>query len=221
VEQSKFDDYYEFEVGMGVQRGDPNNNTNDGVMSDNTSKETEESSLGISSSGSSSSEYSHFFITRPMEEGVMPLASNGFVRFSDVRGESGTRVTIQLSQRAIEAGMLDEENVLKPMLVKFFETSQYSVAFSSYNNGVVVHHEEEEEEEVQSIIDASQRELEDQMEEAAAAAKEGSDDNESILGDLIHHHDNSNNIQGGTSSLLLLARISIVHIFSNIYHVVP
>jgi hypothetical protein len=204
VEQSKFDDYYEFEVGVGVQRGDPN--TND-VTSD---KETEEEScLG------GGSEYSHFFITRPMEEGVMPLASNGFDRFSDVRGESGTRVTIQLSQRAIEAGMLDEENVLKPMLVKFFETSQYSVAFSSYNNGIVVHHEEEEEE-VQSIIDASQRELEDQMEEAAAAAKEGSDANESILGDLIHHHDNSNNLQGGTSSLLLLARYPLC-IFSVIY----
>ena len=63
--------------------------------------------------------------------------------------------------------------------------------------------------------------VEDQLEEAVAAAKEGSDANESILGDLIHHHDNSNNLQGGTSSLLLLARISIVHIFSNIYHVVP
>ena len=107
--QSKFDDYYEFEVGQ--------------------------------------TSYTHFTITRPLHEGTQPTAENGFDQFIDVRGESGTCVTITLNEKAVSYGLL-EEDVFKPILIKIFETSQYQCAFST-------------DEEAQSIVDASKEEAQD------------------------------------------------------------
>ena len=88
---------------------------------------------------------------------MRPTADNGYGKFEDVRGESGTRVTIRLNQQAISAGLLDEDK-LRPVFTKILETSQYSVAFSS-------------DEDAHDIIDASKRE-----EDAAAVAPDDGDE---------------------------------------------
>lgn len=56
-----------------------------------------------------------------MDEGTIPTVDNGYSGFSDVRGESGTRVTIY--------GTFDE-NVIRPLVAKIMATSQYTVAFA-------------------------------------------------------------------------------------------
>lgn len=61
-----------------------------------------------------------------MDEGSKLSVENGFSSFVDVRGESGTRVTIKLNQEAIDAGFLKEEEILKPLLEKILEKSPYS-----------------------------------------------------------------------------------------------
>ena len=91
--------------------------------------------------------FAQFSIVRPMDEGVRPTVENGFNAFEHLRGDCGTRVTIRLNEKAVEAGLLVEDN-LKPIFAKIFETSQYTVAFSS-------------DEEAQDIIDASRKEDED------------------------------------------------------------
>lgn len=70
--------------------------------------------------------FSKFSISRPMDEGSKPTVENGFNSFADVRGDSGTRVTIKLNEAAINAGFLKEEEVLKPLLEKILEKSPYS-----------------------------------------------------------------------------------------------
>ena len=65
-----------------------------------------------------------------MKEGSIPTTHNGYDKFQDVRGESGTRITIVLKDTLVDAGWLDHDK-LKPILTKVFETSQYTVAFSS------------------------------------------------------------------------------------------
>lgn len=62
-----------------------------------------------------------------MEEGTMPSALNGYDSFTDVRGESGTKITINLSKDAIESGILNQSEMLKPLLTRFLESSPYSV----------------------------------------------------------------------------------------------
>ena len=79
-----------------------------------------------------------------MDEGIRPTNQNGFCSFEDVRGDSGTRVTIVLKDSLVEAGWLDHEK-LKPIFTKVFETSQYTVAFSS-------------DEDAHDIIEASNKE---------------------------------------------------------------
>lgn len=113
--KSKFDDYYVFEVG---------------VLSDSQTTEsaTEE-----------------FRICRPREEGTILRAEEGFDQFEDIRGESGTCVTIRLNKDAKSAGLLNEEK-LKPIFLKIVETTQYRVAFSSDGDA-------------QKIIDASAVEM--------------------------------------------------------------
>ena len=74
--------------------------------------------------------YHEFEIARPMGEGDKPTADNGFDRFEDVRGDSGTRVTIVVNDEFVRAGMLNEDK-LKPLLTKIFETSEYTLAFST------------------------------------------------------------------------------------------
>ena len=98
--KSKFDDYYEFEVG---------------VLSDDQDL---------------ASAVGEFCIRRPREEGTTLSVDKGFDQFEDIRGDSGTCVTIRLNDDAIAAGLLDEEK-LKPIFLKILETTQYTVAFSS------------------------------------------------------------------------------------------
>jgi hypothetical protein len=115
--KSKFDDYYEFELGQ---------------MSESVAVEA--------------TAFEEFCIVRPREEGTELSVQTGFDRFQDVRGDSGTCVTLHLNQAAKEAGLLDEQAVLKPMLLKIVETTQYTVAFSTDTDGA------------QAIIDASAQE---------------------------------------------------------------
>ena len=110
-----------------------------------------------------SNNYEKFIITRPMEEGSRPTFENGFTHFSDVRGDSGTKVVIKLNAKAIDAGFLDEQNVLKPYFSKILETSQYSVAFSTDNI-----------ESVNAIIQASSEEDKDNA--ARRLAEDNNDD---------------------------------------------
>lgn len=91
--------------------------------------------------------FAQFSIVRPMHEGVRPTVDNGFVAFEDLRGDSGTKVTIRLNEQAVEAGLLDEQK-LKPIFAHILETSQYTVAFSS-------------DEDALDVIDASRKEDED------------------------------------------------------------
>ena len=86
-----------------------------------------------------------------MSEGTKPTALNGFQAFTDIRGESGTRITLKLNQTAIDQGYLKQEKVLKPLLGKFLQTSPYSVVLEGCCN----------EEEFQDIVDASLKEEED------------------------------------------------------------
>jgi hypothetical protein len=92
--------------------------------------------------------FTYLQINRPLPEGSKPSLSNGFTNFEDVRGESGTRVTITLSDAAIAAGFLNEKEVLLPLLEKCLEKSPYHAAFSGCCN----------QEEIDRILLASQRE---------------------------------------------------------------
>lgn len=123
--QAKFDDYYEFQVGI------------------------------VGGDGSEVESFSRFSIVRPMKEGVRPTTDNGFVAFEDVRGDSGTKVTIRLNEKAVGAGLLEEQK-LKPIFAHILETSQYTVAFSSDDDAL-------------DIIDAS---LKDDEDAAASRDKE-------------------------------------------------
>lgn len=98
--KSKFDDYYEFQVGSFGSEDDP-----------------------ITSLAS-------FRIQRPKKEGVELTVENGFNQFQDVRGESGTCITIRLNDAAIAEGLLDETK-LKSIFLHIVEATQYTVAFST------------------------------------------------------------------------------------------
>jgi Protein of unknown function (DUF2009) len=118
--KSKFDDYYEFEVGL----------------------------LDSANAATPSPDHhvlDEFCITRPREEGLQLTVEHGFDQFQNVRGESGTCVTIRLNEQAIAAGLLDEDK-LKPMFLKIVETTQYTVAFSTDGQA-------------QDIIDASAKDM--------------------------------------------------------------
>ena len=115
--KSKFDDYYEAE--LGVCQADA----------------SEEQATELCSS---------FRIRRPLPEGAELWVETGFDQFHDIRGESGTRVTLHLNQQAMEAG-LNDETVLKAIFLKIVETTNYTVAFST-------------DEGAQDIIDASAQE---------------------------------------------------------------
>jgi hypothetical protein len=78
--------------------------------------------------------FEEFCITRPMAERGELSVLNGYDKFEDVRGDSGTRITIRLNDAAIAQGLLDE-NKLKPIFIKILETTQYSVAFSLDEEG--------------------------------------------------------------------------------------
>lgn len=83
-----------------------------------------------------------------MDEGSKPTTDNGFTALTDIRGESGTRITIKLNQMAIDAGYLKEEEVLKPLLEKILEKSPYSAVLQKCCT----------EKEIDELIDANRRE---------------------------------------------------------------
>jgi len=160
--QSRFDDYYELEVGSKFEANDL-------------------------SSNSSPQSWTHFRISRPLGEGVKPTVQTGFNKFEDVRGESGTRLSITLNEDAVAAGFLQEEIVLKPLLEKILEKSPYSVAFASCST----------QDEIQSIIDASRKE----EDELLAENQQG--DGETETSDLRGMECSDDNDQSiGMSSLL-------------------
>jgi len=141
--KSKFDDYYVFKL-----PSDSKTSAGTGTVRANR--------------------FSHFSISRPMDEGVKPSVENGFGKLTDIRGDSGTRVTITLNQSAVQAGFLKEEEVLKPMLEKFLEASPYRVVLDKCCT----------EEQRMEIIDASQKERDDfeQMQQNAESDDEEFDD---------------------------------------------
>jgi len=109
--KSKHDDYYEFQIGTLASPAPV------GVVDENLD--------------STMSSLSSFSIVRPYKEGTKLLVETGFDQFHHVRGDSGTCVTMKLNDAAVRAGLLDEENVLKPLFLKIVEATQYRVAFSS------------------------------------------------------------------------------------------
>ena len=73
--------------------------------------------------------FENFSISKPLaKEGQLPLPDVGFDRFSDVRGESGTRIMFDLNEVAREA--FPDEAALRKVMEHIFETSQYNVIFS-------------------------------------------------------------------------------------------
>mmetsp|Transcript_12407 Transcript_12407/g.18792 ORF Transcript_12407/g.18792 Transcript_12407/m.18792 type:complete len:887 (+) Transcript_12407:81-2741(+) len=127
--KSKFDDYYVFQLSRNVSDDE-----------EDCEEEGEEFT------------FSKFKISRPMKEGTKPTSLNGYDKFTDVRGESGTRITIQLNQKAIQAGLLNQSQTLKPLLTKFLESSQYNVVLEDCCV---------DENERNDIITASEREMEE------------------------------------------------------------
>ncbi len=156
VFQSKFDDYYVFKL--------PANSGNNELEKDST--------MGTKTDTSTTSDniFSHFSISRPMEEGTAPSIENGFDAFTDVRGDSGTRVTIKLNQAAIDAGFLKEEEVLKPLLGKFLQASPYTVILDKCCT----------DEQRKEIVEATAREQEDSKRVQAENSASIEDDNEDL-----------------------------------------
>jgi hypothetical protein len=117
-----------------------------------------------------------------MNEGIIPSVANGFTALTDVRGESGTRVTITLNQSAIDEGYLKQEEVLKPMFEKFLEESPYSVVLDECCT----------EEQRKEIINASQLEMDDFIQQEHV--QESNDDDEMIeSSDRLEYCENKTN----------------------------
>jgi len=156
--KSKFDDYYVFKLPSDSK---PDNGTESPIVN----------------------KFSHCSISRPMNEGVKPTTANGFANFTDIRGDSGTRVTITLNQSAVKAGFLKEEEVLMPMLEKFLEASPYSVVLDKCCT----------EQQRKEIIDASQREKDDfeQLQQNADSDEEEFEDIHDLGGAEIDDSHNS------------------------------
>ena len=155
--QSKFDDYYVFKLP---------------AKSGNNDLEKLSSARGTRTDTITTGEniFSHFSITRPMEEGTAPSIENGFDAFDDVRGDSGTRVTIKLNQAAIDAGFLKEEEVLKPLLGKFLQASPYTVILDKCCT----------DEQRKEIVEATAREQDDSKRVQAENSASIEDDNEDL-----------------------------------------
>merc|ERR1740124_2150851 len=152
--KAKFDDYYEFKLHRNQDTPPPDTDPTDPPPKKSPTTPT-------------TSNYTHFTLTRPMKEGIKPTSANGHDKFADVRGESGTRVTLTLSDAAVAAGFLEEERVLRPLLEKILETSEYNVALEGCCG----------ERERLELIDASRKEMEE-MESGGLGKGGGGDDEE-------------------------------------------
>jgi hypothetical protein len=115
-----------------------------------------------------------------MDEGTMPTVENGYDQMHQVRGESGTSVTIY--------GSWMTEETIRPIVTKIMETSEYTVAFSTDGDAT-------------KIVDASRVELEERAKLAAAAASQENDIDTDDLDD-----DNGEEFDSSTTPL---ARASV------------
>jgi hypothetical protein len=122
--QSKFDDYYEFQLGH--------------------------TPIDTSSNGDDNL-WNHFKITRPMDEGTQPGLHNGYTGLADLRGSSGTSVTLYLQPKYKEWTTDDGvKNILLPMVTKILETTPYTFVL----DGIV------SKDEAQALLQASEKEAE-------------------------------------------------------------
>ena len=117
--KAKHDEYYEFEVGQVHHPTTPNGTVHAVDHEDATSL------------------LERFCIRRPYPEGVALTAETGFDQFQDVRGDSGTCVTLYLNDEAIASGLLDE-TTLRPLFLHLLQTTQYTVAFSSDDSATAI-----------------------------------------------------------------------------------
>ena len=140
---------------------------------------------------SNESAFSSFKIMRPMKEGMVPTTTNGYDQFTDVRGDSGTKITIHLNNAAIAAGLLNQDSTLKPLLTKFLESSPYSMvledccvneserrhiiaASQTEIDEIETNHESEEDYELDVTADVTDFANEKRQEEQRTSAKERS-----------------------------------------------
>ncbi|GMI21659.1 hypothetical protein TeGR_g4597 [Tetraparma gracilis] len=145
--KSKFDDYYEFEVGPGVGPGGAPEEGVGRMQIDDEDKgedEDEEEDKGEEKEGEGGAQgdtrgeggkggYGHFRIGRPLKEGQCPGKETGHTRLHDVTGPSGTRVSLTLRPEVANSPDFTAEKV-REMVAKCFEASQYSCVFSDTND---------------------------------------------------------------------------------------
>ena len=140
---------------------------------------------------SNESAFSSFKIMRPMKEGMVPTTTNGYDQFTDVRGDSGTKITIHLNNAAIAAGLLNQDSTLKPLLTKFLESSPYIMVLEDFCvneserrhtiaasqtkiDDIETNHESEEDYELDVTIDANDFANEKRQGEERTSTKERS-----------------------------------------------
>jgi hypothetical protein len=102
-----------------------------------------------------------------MDEGVVPSVATGMVDLADVRGDSGTSVTLYLQPAHFS---LTDPSALLPMLTKILETTQYTFAVQ----GVLPQEEEK------AIIQASENEKQ-MLEELQQQQEQDVDDEDSNM----------------------------------------
>lgn len=168
IAQSKFDDYYIFKLPAETNNKDNN-------PDEETTTETDNA-------------FSHFSISRPMDEGIEPKIENGFDTFTDIRGDSGTRVTIKLNKAAINAGLLKQEEVLKPLFEKEFLASSYTVVLDECctpeQRLEIIHANEKEQEDFKEVNDKESSGMKDTSE---------FDVDEDLEGTMLGTNNNNNN----------------------------
>ena len=123
-----------------------------------------------------------------MKEGSIPTSTNGYDKFTDIRGESGTRITFYLNDEAISAGLLNQSETLKPLLTKFLESSPYSVVLEDCCV---------DDSERMDIIHASQREMEVNEKNANGEGDNNNNDDElDVITDTFVSNGNDGSREG-------------------------
>lgn len=198
--QSKFDDYYEFQVGQCFDE-----ETNDIQNKNDRKEESVENNNDTVADGEtsavSSSHWKEFIIRRPMAEGVVPSVKTGMTNLTDVRGSSGTSVTLYLHPSVTEellsvkstttvgsavpesldgdaealVGIDDAHQVLLSHITKILETTQYTFAIQgvipSLEEQAIIEASEREDELLQHVlVEQEEQQRREEEEEAAAAS---------------------------------------------------
>lgn len=152
--QSQFDDYYEFELGR-----TPNNvKRHEQEEEEQQRRRTESGGCGdapLPSSSAAASYWRDFHIVRPFPEGTVPgTASTGMGGLADVRGTSGTSVTLYL--QPAHHDLLETETVLLPLVTSILETTPYTFAVEGIlppeEAAALLHESEVEEETIRSVL---------------------------------------------------------------------